>query len=263
MFVFLSKLLPLFVYPVGAASILLILTLIFKKQTWKKFLVILALCILVLCGNRWITTSIVKSLEWRYLPTDNIPEAEAIVVLGGGTDAPDYPRPMVDVTAAGDRIIYGGFLYKQGKAPYVLLSGGNISWMGDRSNTPAEQMADILLLMDIPEDALILQTKSQNTYEDALYSCEKLKEMDIHRILLVTSALHMPRSVMLFEKQGIEVIPAPTDFRVTQTVLDDMAHPDFESFIINLIPNVSNISAFSNAIKEYIGMLVYHLRGWI
>jgi len=263
MFVFLSKLLPLLVYPVGLACILLMLSLISRREGWKRFAVVLALLVLWLSGNRWISMSVVRSLEWRYLPLENIPEADAIVVLGGGTDAPDFPRPMVDVTAAGDRILYGGLLYKEGKAPLILLSGGNISWLGTKGNTPADQMAQILSMMEIPRDAILLQTQSQNTYEDALYSSQKLKELGFNRILLVTSALHMPRSVGLFEKQGIEVIPAPTDYRVTQASWDDLKNPSFESFVINLFPNVSNATALTNALKEYIGMMVYRLRGWL
>lgn len=263
MFVFLSKLLPLLVYPVGLASILLIISLIFKKERCKRLTVILALLILWLSGNRWISMSVVRSLEWRYLPLENIPQADAIVVLGGGTDASDYPRPMVDITAAGDRILYGGLLYKEGKAPIILLSGGNISWFGTRGNTPAEQMAQILTMMEIPTDVMLLQTQSQNTYEDALYSSQILKELGFNRILLVTSALHMPRSVGLFEKQGIEVIPAPTDYRVTQALWEDLKKPSLESFLINLFPNVSNATALTNALKEYIGMIVYRWRGWL
>jgi len=223
----------------------------------------LALLVLWLSGNRWISMSVVRSLEWRYLPLDNIPKADAIVVLGGGTDAPDFPRPMVDVTAAGDRILYGGLLYKEEKAPLILLSGGNISWMETKGNTPAEQMAQILSLMEIPKDAILLQTRSQNTYEDALYSSQMLKEMGLTRILLVTSALHMPRSVGLFEKQGIEVIPAPTDYRVTQSAWENLKNPSFESFLVNLFPNVSNATVLTNALKEYFGMIVYRMRGWL
>ena len=57
---------------------------------------------------------------------------DAIVVLGGGTESEQFPRPMVEVNSAGDRVLYAGKLYKEGKAPYILLSGGNISWYNSR-----------------------------------------------------------------------------------------------------------------------------------
>jgi uncharacterized SAM-binding protein YcdF (DUF218 family) len=110
---------------------------------------------------------------------------------------------------------------------------------------------------------LLLQMKSLNTHEDALYSSKMLKDKGIQRIILVTSALHMPRSVALFQKQGIDVIPAPTDYRVTQSNWDDLMHPTIENLFINLIPSSSNISELTNAIKEYIGIFVYRLRGWM
>lgn len=263
MFVFLSKLLPLLIYPAGVTCLLLIASLIIRKDGWRRVIILFALLILWVSGNRWVSLSVVRSLEWRYLPQENIPQAQAIVILGGGTDAADYPRPMVDLTGAGDRVLYGGYLYKQGKAPYILLSGGNIAWMGARSTTPAEQMAEVLALMEIPQEVMLLQTESLNTYQDALYSSQMLKEMGITRIVLVTSALHMPRSVGLFEKQGMEVIPAPTDYRVTQKQWDNLKNPAVETQLINLIPNVSNMASLTNALKEYIGIAVYRLRHWI
>ena len=129
--------------------------------------------------------------------------------------------------------------------------------------TPAQEMAEILTLMGVPEDALWLQPKSQNTHEDALYSSELLREKGIRRVLLVTSAQHMPRSVALFTHQGIEVIPAPVDYTVTEAGWRDLFSPDIETFLVNLVPNTGSISLTSGVIKEYIGMWIYHLRGWM
>jgi uncharacterized SAM-binding protein YcdF (DUF218 family) len=263
MFIFLSKFLPLVVYPIGLACLILIVSLFIKKPRWQRAIVICAFLLLFLGGNRWITLWVARSLEWQFLPPADMPHGDAIVILGGGTDAADYPRPIVDLSSAGDRVIYGGMLYKQGKAPLILLSWGNISWLGTRSNTPAEQMAEILNLMDVPSHSMLLQMKSLNTYEDALYSSQMLKDKGIQKIILVTSAMHMPRSVALFQKQGMDVIPAPTDYRVTQSNWDELIHPTIENFFINLIPSSSNISELTNAIKEYIGIFVYRLWGWM
>jgi uncharacterized SAM-binding protein YcdF (DUF218 family) len=145
------------------------------------------------------------------------------------------------------------------KAPKILLSGGRIDWLDLSTSAPADEMADILMLMGIPEEALIREDRSLNTYENAVYSAEILREMDIHRVLLVTSAMHMPRSVGLFQHQGIEVIPAPTDFKVTQNDRD----AGWQSVLINLFPDVSNLNQTTAVIKEYIGILVYRIRGWM
>jgi uncharacterized SAM-binding protein YcdF (DUF218 family) len=129
--------------------------------------------------------------------------------------------------------------------------------------TPAEEMAQILELMDIPRDAMWLQPKSQNTYEDALYCSQMLKEKGIQRVLLVTSAQHMPRSVALFRHQGIDVIPAPVDYTVTQSGWDNLFSFDLQTTLVNLVPNVGSMSLTSGILKEYLGMWIYHLRGWL
>jgi uncharacterized SAM-binding protein YcdF (DUF218 family) len=262
MMIFLSKFLPLFVYPVGLIGIALVAALVLRR--WSRLrngLIIAAVAILFLCGNRWTAVWLTRSLEWRYFPPNPVPTAQAIVVLGGGTESAAYPRSTVEINGAGDRVLYAARLYKAGKAPYLLLSGGNITWLETRSSTPAQEMADILSLMDVPQSAMWLQGQSQNTYEDALYSSRMLKAKGITRVLLVTSAMHMPRSVELFHAQGIDVIPAPTDYSVTQADWTDLTHPNLEAAILDLVPTASNLGATSGVMKEYLGMLVYGLGG--
>ncbi|HEY61259.1 MAG TPA: YdcF family protein [Anaerolineae bacterium] len=263
MFVFLSKFLPILIYPVGIASILLLITLFIKKDSkWQRVLVVIALVVIWVGGNRWVAVGLIHSLEWRYLPLEHVPSSEVIVVLGGGTDPKQYPRQIVELNSAGDRVLYGAWLYHQGIAPHILLSGGYIPWMGTRTS-PAEEMATILNMLDVPEDAIWLEPKSQNTYENAVYSKEILENKDIHRIVLVTSAIHMPRSVALFKHQGLEVIPAPTDYFVTESLWNDLFPPSLNAILFNLVPSADNLGKTTLAIKEYIGILIYHLRGWM
>ena len=264
MFIFLSKFLPNFVYPGGLIFLLVLLAIILRGRKRLQTAVLIAtLLIVFLSGNRWVAFTLARSLEWRYLPLDPVPTAEAIVVLGGGTESEQYPRPVVETNSAGDRILYAGSLYKQGKAEHILLSGGNITWLSGRTTTPAEEMARVLELMEIPRDAMWLQTTSQNTYEDALYCSEILKEKGIRRVLLVTSAQHMPRSVALFEHLGVEVIPAPVDYPVTQSNWDNLFSFDLQTTLVNLVPQSGSMSLVSSVLKEYIGMFVYGLRGWL
>ncbi|MDD5369566.1 MAG: YdcF family protein [Anaerolineaceae bacterium] len=263
MLVFLSKFLPLFVYPAGLACTLLALGLVMRgHKRLQTSLMAAALAVILICGNRWVAVSLVRSLEWRYLPPAQMPSAPAIVLLGGGTDAPLPPRPGVEVNAAGDRVIYAARLYHAGKAAHLLISGGAIAWQGPRTTTPADDMAELLGELGVPQQALWLQGRSQNTYEDALYSSQMLKERGITQVILVTSAQHMPRSVILFEKQGIQVIPAPCDYSVTLADWEALIHPNLPTFLINLAPSDSNLRATSGALKEYLGMAVYALAGW-
>jgi uncharacterized SAM-binding protein YcdF (DUF218 family) len=263
MFIFLSKILPPLLYPLGLACILLLIALLLKnKSKFQRFLLIITLLVLYLAGNRWVAFGLVRSLEWRYLPTAEIPTADVIVVLGGGTNSALYPRQIVEVNGAGDRVIYALWLYKQGRAENVLLSGTNINWLSTNAN-PAEDMADLLMLMGVPQEALWLENQSRNTYENALECQKLLQNHAIDRVILVTSAIHMPRSVALFEEQGIQIIPAPTDYTVTQDGWEQLFNPSPTTLLTNLIPSAENLNLTTNALKEYIGMLVYALRGWM
>lgn len=259
---FLSKFLPLFVYPLGLACILILLVLLFVRQPgWQRGLLLAALMALWLGGNRWVAFSLARSLEWHYLPPDPIPSAEVIVLLGGGTLSADYPRSIVEVNSAGDRVFYTAWLYNQGVADVILLSGGTIGWR-NIADTPAEQMASLLEMMGVPAEALWLEPDSRNTYENALYSARILEEKGVKRFLLVTSALHMPRSVRLFEAMGFEVVPLPTDFTVTEALWQELWNGSLESYILGFVPSASNLALTTRALKEYLGMFVYGLRGW-
>jgi uncharacterized SAM-binding protein YcdF (DUF218 family) len=264
MFVFLSKFLPPLVYPLGLAILLLIAALALKKrEKLRTWAIVLALAILLIASNRWVAYGLARSLEWQYLPQGEIPAADAIVLLGGGTERAAPPRPSVEINGAGDRILYAARLYKEGKAPVILASGGNITWLSARPSTPASEMAEILEFIGVPADAIWLQPDSQNTHEDALYSAQMLKEHGIQRVILVTSAMHMPRSVALFEKQGIQVIPAPTDFTITEDSWYQLSHGNLAGELVALLPTTSNLGLTSNALKEYLGLLAYRLRGWL
>lgn len=264
MFVFLSKFLPQFVYPTGLVFLLLMLAcLVRRRPRLRTGLIIAAAMLLFVAGSRVTAYSLARSLEWRYLPLENIPRADVIVVLGGATEPLDPPRPSVEVNAAGDRVLYAVKLYREGVAPRLLLSGGVLNWNRGRATTPAEDMAALMRQLGVPQEALWEQPRSQNTAEDALYSAQMLKEAGIERVVLVTSAMHMPRSVALFRKQGIEVIPAPTDFTVTQQGWDRLFQPGVEELLTGLLPSSSSLNLTTNALKEYIGMLAYRVQGYI
>lgn len=264
MFVFLSKFLPQFVYPVGLVTVLIILSLVFqKRKKWQNAALITALAILFIAGNRWVAFSLTRSLEWQYLPSAEIPQADVIVVLGGGTEPAQSPRPIVEMNSAGDRVLYAATLYQQGKAPHLLLSGGYIDWMNNTASTPAGEMGSILKLIGVPDSAIWLESESLNTYENAVNCAAILAEENINRIILVTTATHMPRSVALFEAQGLEVIPAPVDFGITEENWQELWQPTLSAQLTQLLPNVSNLGMTTTALKEYIGIFIYRLRGWL
>lgn len=262
MFVFLSKLLPLFLYPLGLALVVLVVALVWRRAA--RPLILVAILLLYLGSNRWVAYSLVRSLEYQHVPAEPPPAAGAIVVLGGGTRSDDPPRPIVEVNEAGDRLLYGAYLYRQGLADRVLVTGGAIEWLAADDIAPeATSMGALMAFLGVPTESLWLEAQSRNTYENAVYSREMLDAAGIDDILLVTSAMHMPRSLALFEAQDLAVTPAPTDFLVSQAEWEHLWTPDLRAQAINLLPNAEYLAYTSRALKEYIGIAIYGLRGWL
>lgn len=263
MFIFLSKILPPLLYPLGLSCLLITAGLLLgKRPRLQRAALLGALALLLMGSNRWTAMALMRPLEWRYLPQEEIPAAEVIVVLGGDTAPPTYPRTLPEVGEAGDRLVYAAYLYSQGKAGSILFSGGAIDWMYP-SLEPGSENAQLLELMGVPPEAIWLESESRNTYENALYSRQILEQKGIRRIILVTSAFHMPRSVALFEHQGLEVIPAPTDFRTTQADWEMLSRGDLRNLVFNLLPGPDNLQTITLALKEYLGLLIYRMRGWL
>lgn len=262
MFLFLSKLLPLFIYPLGLACLLMLVALVtlWKRPTIATLSLILALAVILVSSNASVTTAMTRSLEQQYIPAGELPTADAIVILGGALRQQLPPRPMVEVMESGDRVLYGAQLYRQRKAPLVILSGGRIAWLG--GGTPeSNDMAELLAVLDVPASAIVQDPDSLNTYENAVNVHKLLQERGLNRVLLVTSAAHMPRSMKIFQKQGIEAIAAPTDFLVTDDTASSPAL--FQERLLNVLPEAERLDQFTRSLKEYIGVIVYRLRGWL
>jgi uncharacterized SAM-binding protein YcdF (DUF218 family) len=262
-FLYLSKLLPLFFYPLGLASVSLIVALItiWKRPKIAAICIAFSLTLLLVCSNSWVAKNLVRSLEWQNIPLENIPPAEAIVVLGGATKSAVWPRQSPDLSETGDRVIYAAQLYRQQKAPIIILSGGRIDWRGS-GFAESEDMANILTSLGIPENVIIQESESLNTYQNAVNVKKILDARGIKKVLLVTSAMHTPRSIKIFQRQGIDIIPAPTDFLVSRGEIEEITSTP-KAAILNLFPNSQNLNHFTTALKEYIGYFVYSLRGWL
>ena len=260
--IFLSKLLPMFIYPLGLACLLILLVLtVIKRWSIQRALLILAFLLLWLAGTNWVAMGLARSLEWRYFPPDPLPEADVIVLLSGGTQPADHPRSLVEVTGAGDRVLYTAWMYNQGVADGILISGGSIGW-NPGVESPAHQAGALLEFLEVPTSAVTYESDSRNTYESAVNSAILLHEQGMERIYLVTSAAHMPRSVRLFEAQGIEVVPLPTDYIVTEAGWQALWDGSLEAQILGLVPSASNLAITTSMMKEYIGTGIYSLKGW-
>lgn len=266
MFIFFSKVLPVFIYPLGAAMGLIGLALFLtRRRRWSAGLLVTALFILWLSSTRGFALSLIRSLEQQHLPPVSWPEAEAIVILGGGVNPQAWPRTLPEVNEAGDRLMLGAWLYREGAAELVIVTGGQMPWSANTvgATVEANSMAQLLTFLGVPAEALRLETASRNTYENALFTRQLLAETGIRRILLVTSASHMPRSVRLFTAQGFQVIPAPADFQVSDAEWQELWAPNPAAQVLNWLPEARYLYMTTTAVKEYIGLIVYRLRGWL
>src|SRR5690554_392802 len=183
-------------------------------------------------------------LEDQYPPVviQDVPRAEAIVVLGGGVSPGGYGDLYPNLESGSDRVWHAARLFHASKAPLVLLTGGS-----DPSHSAAsesEAMGQFMRDLGVPGQAMVLENRSRNTSQNAEYSAEILAGHGISRILLVTSAYHMPRARRLFEAQGLEVVPVATDHEV-------LSRPLWR----NLLPDTRALDGSSRAIKEIVGRL--------
>jgi uncharacterized SAM-binding protein YcdF (DUF218 family) len=261
---FLSKLLPVFVYPLGISSLLMGLGLFWLWKHPKRATVSIsaALFILFFASNVGVSHKLVSTLEWQYFPPDPMPTVDAIVVLGGAVEPALAPRPWVEVREQGDRILYGARLYNQGKAPKLILSGGRVTWRGGSGASEADDMKEFALAMNVPESAILLEGDSLNTRENAVNVQKILKANSLNSVLLVTSAIHMPRSVAIFKKLGMDIIPAPTDY-LAPTEIYERVTSTWQGRILSVFPDSEALDQFTRALKEYVGFAIYRLRDWV
>lgn len=265
MFLILSKILPLFVYPAGLACLLLTVSLFLRRESrWPRRLTGLALLLLWLGSNQMTAMAVTRSLEQQYLPPAEIPQAEVIVLLGGGARPQLAPRPLTEVNEAADRMFYAAWLYHQGKAPAILVSGGWSVTNVQEGPPASESMTAVLAMLGVPLEAIWQEGASRNTYENALFSKELLQTRGVTGpVLLLTSASHMPRSVRTFARQGIEVIPVPADYLVADAEWHYAYAGGPGVLLKNLLPSASGMALMELALKEYMGMVVYWLRGYL
>ena len=188
--------------------------------------------------------------RYPYHEPQALPQADAIVVLGGHTAGgrpnwfedfdPDKRITRSDTAAK---------LYHADRAPLIVLSGALL----DGSTSEAQTMAAAQKRENVPAQALILEERSQNTRENAVFSRQELSGRQIGPVLLVTSALHMPRAMAAFKRLDMDVIAAPSPPQITAP-----ADPDFSIWM----PNQRAFYAARSIIKEYAALLLYWARGW-
>lgn len=257
---FLYSVLLKLLYPTSVALLLLVgAAFNRRRERLRRACVMAAIAVLVVCGNGWVVSTLTRNLETRYLPPEPVPHADAILVLSGGILGRTPPRPTIEIGDAGDRLLYGATLYKQGKAPRIICTG-NVATGGLAPRPASEDMAELLTILGIPSGAIVTETRSENTHDHALMLCPMLAAGGASRVLLVTSALHMPRAMGVFRTgcPSVEFIAAPTDFRAPYE-----RPVAWYRRAASLLPTPRSLLDFSDVAHEYLGLTYYRLRGWL
>ena len=191
-------------------------------------------------------------VDGRKIPEiSDIPNADAIVLLGGGISAVTNVAPYPDMSGSADRVWYAARLWRAGKAPVIIPSGPGIS------------NGDAILLHDfgVPREAVVVEDKARNTEENAKLVVDLIQGMPSSRssqakpkVLLVTSAWHMRRSLLMFQKYApeLECIPAATDY---ETTMGNFYPIRWENFL----PNPHELSSNCALLHEYFGYWWYRL----
>jgi uncharacterized SAM-binding protein YcdF (DUF218 family) len=252
------------VYPLTWIVILLAAALLLawlppspRRQRWLRLSATTGFLLLLLISSPIVSGTLTGTLEGWHPPAPITLEGklDAIVVLGGGIRDKGTLRPAIDLSdESRRRTICGADLYQEGRAPTLLVTGGDASIFrsGPRE---AAAMKDWAIRLGVPSGAIVTEDRSRTTYENAVLSKQLLGERT--SILLVTSANHIPRATALFTKQGFRVTPYPCGFHARNHPSDDWS----ELNAFDFLPSTWAIERTTVVVEEVAGMAAYWLAG--
>lgn len=204
------------------------------------------------------TTPFVSALVARTLPdptaaqrVETLPSADAIVVLAGHVVPAGARSPYGQIGRTADRAWHAARLYRGNKAPLVIASGGAV-WDVPGEAPAAVVMRDFIVELGIPPTAVVLETESRNTRENAVNTAAIARQRGITTVLLVTSPRHMPRAAEAFAKTGMAVVPASFDSRAAGRHIQ----------LTSLVPSMEALASNTHLVREAIALAVYRMRDW-
>jgi len=127
-------------------------------------------------------------------------------VLGGSIRPPTFPRQYTQLSSTSDRFWHAARLYKAGKSEKIILIGGNV-YKQENIKPESVYIKETLTRLGIPESAIITEDKSRTTKQNMEYAKELFEEHQVSSLLLVTSALHMPRTIREFQSLSVDITP--------------------------------------------------------
>jgi uncharacterized SAM-binding protein YcdF (DUF218 family) len=247
MFFILSKILDFILQPICWIFILLVFA--YYSHFSKRFIAI-TIGLLLLLTNGWFVNQCYLAYE---SPQKQINQTyQWCIILGGGMIRSGEGYRTGETA---DRFIQPLLLYKQGKIKKLLITGGNVNIKGLKIDDTQEskKVKDILIAMGVDSKDIYLEEQARNTHENATYTKQVLKPFLAEKMLLVTSAMHMPRAKACYVKEGFKVDDYPADIKKKDT----------PSGILDLvIPQERNLSKFADLIREMAGYVIYKVVGF-
>lgn len=250
---FIKKLIAAFLMPVPLGLFLLLFALIFLlKNSYKKAKLFLILGFLwfFLLSNQTISNIIIAPLENSHKALIKTPnDVEYVLVLGNGHKTNEHFAITSELnTTAINRLVEGIRHYKNikefGNNSKLILSGYSF----DDPNTHAQMQKKMAIILGVLEEDIITLDTPKDTKEEA---AEAKKIVENQKLILVTSASHMKRAAMIFEKDGINIVVSPTN------------HKYFISTYPASYFSATNIQKVELAFHEYLGIIYSYLRGEI
>ena len=247
MFFILSKIIDFFLQPLYWIFILLGVAY-FSKYT-KRFILI-SLGILLICSNGWFVNQCYLAYESPQVKLNQ--KYQWCIILGGGMMRAGEGYRTGETA---DRFIQPLLLYKKGIVKKLLITGGNVNIKGLKIDETQEskKVKEVLIAMGIKEKDIYLEEQARNTHENAVYTKQLLNPYLKEKMVLVTSAMHMPRAKACYDKEGFKVVVYPADIKKKDT----------PSGILDLvIPQERNLSKFAELIREMAGFVIYKVVGF-
>jgi len=247
MFFILSKVLVILIYPLTWIIIAIAGAIFLKNNKLKRKCLLTAFSLFLIFSNPFLLNQFAHF--WDITTTPDHKNYSAAIVLGGYASEDEHGNGYFNTSA--DRFIQGTKLKTSGKVKYLLFTGGSANILLPKGFRESRWTAEQLKEFHIDSTAVLTENESRNTYENALFSKQLLESKKIAPpYLLVTSAFHMRRSLMTFEKAGVKVVPYSCNYIAGHERIS----------LDNFIPDAGTLDKWNKYIKELIGYIVYAVK---
>ena len=254
MFFFISKILSFLITPVFWIFLLLIAALFLKSPNGKRRSLIGAIALFYFFSNAFILEEVGRLWEVPATHYKDLKTYDAGIVLGGML-AYDYQYDRIQFHRGADRLFQAVELYKTGSIKKIFFVGGS----GSIEFAHMKEGAFVrryLLTLGIPKEDIWIENESRNTWENAVNAREFLEENNFAsgKFLLITSGHHMRRALACFKVAGLEVAHYSVDRSASAVRRLSLDHL--------LIPNADALGWWNALIHEWIGMIIYKIKGY-